>query len=138
MYIYVHSKCMLLCSLLERERAHVEPSVPQTYRAVHILGPTIRSGQLTNEYSYIPNKNTISGLLTARTITQWSTLNVHSPAATAAHLHPCKHTSSRSITSSSSLHATRKARTIPPSTVEPADIYIYISTLVQYLPWYST
>ena len=25
-YIYVHSKCMLLCSLLERESAHGEPS----------------------------------------------------------------------------------------------------------------
>ena len=68
-YIYVHSKCMLLCSLLERESAHGEPSIPQTYRAVHILGPTIRSGQLTIEYSYIPNRNTDSGLQTARIVT---------------------------------------------------------------------
>ena len=36
----------------ERESS-CEPSRSQTYRAVHILGPTIRSGQQTNEYSYI-------------------------------------------------------------------------------------
>ena len=52
----------------ERESS-CEPSRSQTYRAVHILGPTIRSGQLTIKYSYIPNRNTDSGLQTARIVT---------------------------------------------------------------------
>ena len=37
MFIYVHNKCKLLCSLTERERAHVSSSDPG-HRAANILG----------------------------------------------------------------------------------------------------
>ena len=72
-----------------RERESLcEPSRSQTYRAVHILGLTIRSGQQTNEYSYILQIN-ISSLHTARTITPWSTQRSYSPR-TADHCDVCQ------------------------------------------------